>query len=175
MWAHSGIIGAADAILVDLEANGILEALLQGKEDVSEAAPQNQAAERCEHTLRTSLPLRRMWQQDFRYNLHTVRWQVIHHQFDWWMHTCNHAAHGMKGVCSAEGHQGLTAHSSRQRSFHEHYEKSRAMHKQIRKGGNLYSCSCTHVIGVMTGLQARASGQPLGRLGRLLVTLWRPS
>lgn len=46
MWAHSGIIGAADAILVDLEANGILEALLQGEEDVSEAAPKNQAAER---------------------------------------------------------------------------------------------------------------------------------
>jgi len=46
MWAHSGIVGAADAILVDLEANGILEALLRGEEDVAGAAPEQQAADR---------------------------------------------------------------------------------------------------------------------------------
>ena len=42
MWAHSGIVGAADAILIDLDANGILKALLEGQD----TTPQEQAAER---------------------------------------------------------------------------------------------------------------------------------
>ena len=42
MWAHSGIVGAADAILIDLEANGILKALLEAQE----TTPEEQAAER---------------------------------------------------------------------------------------------------------------------------------
>lgn len=42
MWAHSGIVGAADAVLLDLEANGILRALLEG----AETTPQQQAVER---------------------------------------------------------------------------------------------------------------------------------
>lgn len=43
MWAHSGIVGCADAILLDLEANGILRALL----DKVDTTPEQQAAERC--------------------------------------------------------------------------------------------------------------------------------
>lgn len=42
MWAHSGILGAANAILLDLEANGILNALLQGED----TTPQEQAMQR---------------------------------------------------------------------------------------------------------------------------------
>lgn len=42
MWAHSGIVGAADAILMDLEANGILKALLER----IDTTPEQQAAER---------------------------------------------------------------------------------------------------------------------------------
>ena len=42
MWAHSGIVGAADAVLVDLEANGILKALLEAQD----TTPEQQAAER---------------------------------------------------------------------------------------------------------------------------------
>ena len=42
MWAHSGIVGAADAILIDLEANGILKALLEAQD----TTPEQQAAER---------------------------------------------------------------------------------------------------------------------------------
>ena len=46
MWAHSGIVGAADAILLDLEANAILSALLEGGYGAPAAAPEPEVADR---------------------------------------------------------------------------------------------------------------------------------
>ena len=46
MWAHSGIVAAADAILLDLEANAILAALLEGENGTTAAAPEPEVAER---------------------------------------------------------------------------------------------------------------------------------
>ena len=46
MWAHSGIVAAADAILLDLEANNILSALLEGDSGTTATAPEPEVAER---------------------------------------------------------------------------------------------------------------------------------
>ena len=45
MWAHSGIRGAADGVLADLEANGILSTLLEGDKP-SQNSPEQQAVSR---------------------------------------------------------------------------------------------------------------------------------
>ena len=46
MWAHGGIVAAAEAVLVDLDANGILAALLQGDFSNCEVPPEEEVAER---------------------------------------------------------------------------------------------------------------------------------